>query len=96
MPELAPVPPTRRGDDADVLHGVTVADPYRWLEDGDSAEVAEWVAAHNRRTREALEARPSWGRWRERLAALTDLPTVLGATVRGDLLFVDERPAGAD
>ena len=96
MADLAAVPPTRRGDDADVLHGVTVADPYRWLEDGDSAEVAEWVAAHNLRTREALDARPSWGRWRERLAALTDLPTVLSATVRGSLLFVEERPAGAD
>ncbi|MFT3855550.1 MAG: prolyl oligopeptidase family serine peptidase [Ilumatobacteraceae bacterium] len=93
---LAAVPPTRRGDDADVLHGVTVADPYRWLEDGDSAEVVEWVAAHNLRTREALDARPSWGRWRERLAALTDLPTVLSAAVRGSLLFVEERPEGAD
>ena len=96
MGDLAAVPPTRRGDDADVLHGVTVADPYRWLEDGDSAEVAEWVAAHNRRTREALEARPGWSRWRERLAALTDLPTVLSAAVRGSRLFVDERPEGSD
>lgn len=93
---LAAVPPTRRTDDADVLHGVAVADPYRWLEDGDSAEVAEWVATHNKRTREALDARPSWSRWRERLAALTELPTVLSAAVSGELLFVDERPAGAD
>ena len=89
-------PPTRRGADADVYHGVTVADPYRWLEDGDSAEVAEWVSAHNQRTRKALDARPTRGRWHERLSALTALPTVATATARGDYLFLLERPAGAD
>ncbi len=93
---VAPAPPARRGDDHDVYHGVTVVDPYRWLEDGDAPEVQAWVTAHNQRTREALEARPSWGRWHERLAALTAVPTLLSATVRGPHLFVDERPQGAD
>ncbi len=93
---VAPAPATRRGAEADVYHGVEVADPYRWLEDGESAEVAEWVATHNQRTREALAARPTWGRWHERLSALTALPTVLGLTVAGEHLFVLERAAGAD
>jgi prolyl oligopeptidase len=79
-----------------VLHGVSVVDPYRWLEDGDSEEVAAWVAAHNERTKQALEARPTWGPWHERLSALTALPTVGGAAVRGDKLFVLARAAGAD
>jgi prolyl oligopeptidase len=79
-----------------VLHGTSVADPYRWLEDGDSEEVAAWVAAHNERTNQALEARPMWGQWHERLSALTALPTVGSATVRADKLFVLERAAGAD
>ena len=95
----APTPPppaTRRGDEVDVLHGVTVPDPYRWLEDGSSAEVIDWVAAHNRRTREALDARPTRNRWRERLAALTALPTTMSVTVAGDRLFTLERGAGAD
>ncbi len=93
---VPPAPATRRGDDVDDYHGVSVADPYRWLEDGESSEVAEWVAEHNQRTRQALDARPSWPRWHERLSALTALPTVLGATVRAEHLFVMERPAGAD
>lgn len=79
-----------------MLHGIPVADPYRWLEDGDSEEVAAFVAAHNRRTDEALQARPSWTYWNERLAELTALPTVAGASVRGERLFVLERAAGAD
>ncbi len=79
-----------------MLHGISVADPYRWLEDGDSEEVAAWVAAHNERTSQALEARPTWGLWHERLSALTALPTVGSAAVRGDTLFVLARAAGAD
>lgn len=93
---IPPAPATRRGDDADDYHGVRVHDPYRWLEDGSSAEVAEWVAAHNSRTREALDARPARVRWHERLSALTALPTTLSLAVAGDQLFTLERPAGAD
>ncbi|MEY2523678.1 MAG: prolyl oligopeptidase [Ilumatobacteraceae bacterium] len=95
-PTVPPAPATRRGADVEVLHGVPVADPYRWLEDGESEEVAAWVAAHNERTRQALEARPIWGQWHERLSALTALPTVGSAAVRGDKLFVLGRAAGAD
>jgi prolyl oligopeptidase len=95
-PTVPLAPPTRRVADVEVLHGIPVADPYRWLEDGDSTEVAAWVAAHNERTKQALEARPTWGRWHERLSALTALPTVGGVAVRQASLFVLERAAGAD
>jgi prolyl oligopeptidase len=42
----------------DVLHGVPVADPYRWLEDLDSAQTRCWVEAENRLTAEYLSATP--------------------------------------
>jgi prolyl oligopeptidase len=93
---VAPSPATRRGDEADVYHGVEVPDPYRWLEDGSSPEVAEWVAAHHQRTREALDARPSRGRWLERLSALTALPNVLSLAVAAEWLFLLRRAPGAD
>jgi prolyl oligopeptidase len=95
-PTVPPAPATRRGVDVEVLHGVPVADPYRWLEEGESEEVAAWVAVHNERTNQALETRPIWGKWHERLSALTALPTVASAAVRGERLFVLGRDAGAD
>ncbi len=93
---MAPLPPTRRDDIVDILHGVEVADPYRWLEDGDAAEVRQWVATQNAFTREVLDARPDRGWWRERLNALMRLPVTTAAQVRDQHLFCLERGAGAE
>jgi prolyl oligopeptidase len=93
---MTSLPPTRRDDVVDVLHGVEVHDPYRWLEDGDTPEVREWVAAQNARTREALDARPDRAWWHEQLVQLMQRPVVMAVQIRGDRLFCLERPAGAE
>lgn len=72
-----------------------VADPYRWLEDGDRPEVREWVAAQNQHTRTALDALPDRDRWHERLVALMARPVASSVAVRDDLVFALERPHGA-
>ena len=51
-------PETRRDDVVDVLHGRSIADPYRWLEDPDSAETADWVKRQNEFTAAYLESLP--------------------------------------
>ncbi|MGH7139206.1 MAG: S9 family peptidase, partial [Pirellulales bacterium] len=48
-------PPARHADQIDDYHGAKVADPYRWLEDADSAETRAWIEAENKLTFSVLE-----------------------------------------
>lgn len=41
-------PPAPRGETVDVYHGESVADPYRWLENPDSAQTRAWIEAQNK------------------------------------------------
>jgi len=41
-------PAARRLDLVEDLHGYRVADPYRWLEDADSPETRQWLAAEEK------------------------------------------------
>ena len=63
-------PPAKKTDVIDDYHGTKIADPYRWLEDADSAETAAWVDAENRVTQAYLAGLPSRARYKERLTAL--------------------------
>ena len=60
-------PETRKDDVKDDYFGTIVSDPYRWLEDDNSAETAAWVAAQNKITRAYLENIPLGMRWKKDL-----------------------------
>jgi prolyl oligopeptidase len=53
-----PWPDTRRDDVTDVIHGVPVADPYRWLEDEKVPEVQAWMDAQDDYARGELAKLP--------------------------------------
>ena len=63
-------PEARKSDQMDDYHGVKVADPYRWLEDLDSAETRAWVEAENKLSFGFLESIPQRTPIKERLTKL--------------------------
>jgi len=48
-------PKAKTVEQVDDYHGVKVADPYRWLEDTDSADTHAWVEEENKLTFGYLE-----------------------------------------
>src|SRR5579871_6489705 len=63
-------PKAKSVDQVDAYHGVKVADPYRWLEDTDSADTHAWVEAENKLTFSYLDQIPYRAAIRERLLKL--------------------------
>jgi prolyl oligopeptidase len=75
-------PPAPRGAVVDDYHGVEVADPYRSLEELDSASTRAWVNAEAQLTESYLGAIPARERLRARLTALYDFERI-GIPFRG-------------
>lgn len=63
-------PETKALDVVDDYHGRKVKDPYRWLEDTESKETAEWIAAENKITQKYLQSIPAREVMRQRLQKL--------------------------
>src|SRR5689334_23143519 len=71
--EPSKLPATRQEAVVEALHGVEVADPYRWLEDQDAAPTREWIAAENAYTDAVLAPLPGRDRVQRRLTELTKI-----------------------
>ena len=83
----APYPATNKVDQADDYFGTTVADPYRWLEDDNSEETAEWVKAENEVTFAYLEQIPFRNKVKERLKQIWDYAKYSVPFKRGNKYF---------
>lgn len=80
-------PQARKSDQTDTYHGVTVADPYRWLEDDRSDETMAWVAAENQVAKKYLAQIPYRQAIQARLKQLMNYPKYSAPIHRGDNFF---------
>ena len=69
-------PRSPQGDVVDDFFGAKVPDPYRWMEDLNSKQVADWVAAENQVTFDYLATLPMRDHFRRRITELWDYPKI--------------------
>ena len=82
-------PVSRTTDAVEILHGETIPDPYRWLEDGESPDTREWTAAQNALTRSYLDGLPARERIHSRLDQLLAIVALSApAPVRGRYFYL--------
>jgi len=80
-------PHARRVEQTDEYFGTTVNDPYRWMEDVDSAELKTWVDAENELTQSYLAQVPGRDTMLARLMELTNFERYTVPARRGSRYF---------
>jgi prolyl oligopeptidase len=94
MPNLMEHPPHSHFEEVtDFLHGIPVADPYRWLEDQDSPRTRAWIAEQTRYARSYLDAIPSRELIRRRIRELLAVETYDSLQKTGNRYFFRKRLA---
>ncbi|MDD3643675.1 MAG: prolyl oligopeptidase family serine peptidase, partial [Candidatus Krumholzibacteria bacterium] len=89
-------PGTRVDEVVDTIHGVAVADPYRWLEDQQSPETRAWIDAQNEHT-DSFIAKLPYREWiGARLGELMKIDQISRPFERGGRYFLSRRAADQD
>ncbi|HYR06343.1 MAG TPA: prolyl oligopeptidase family serine peptidase [Longimicrobium sp.] len=88
-PDTAPPLATVRAA-SDTHHGITLEDPYRWMEHPDGEELAGWMGAHGAYARTRLQGIPHRDALLERMRDLTLATRGIGRLTRagGHLFFL--------
>ena len=89
-------PPSRRNDVVDVLHGVSIHDPYRWLEDQNSPETRAWISAQNAYSRSILGQLAGRDQIARRLGELMKVDNIQVPIERNGRYFFLRRRADQD
>jgi prolyl oligopeptidase len=90
---FAAPPPTPAKPVTDTYHGVTVSDPYRWLEDWNDPAVKRWSEAQNVQARGVLGRLPHVAEIRERVSGILSAQSIAygDLQVAGGRLFAIKR-----
>ncbi len=92
-----PAPPvSERHDVTETIHGVTITDPYRWLEDQNSAATRAWIGAEMGYTKSVLGTVPGRDKIHEQLSGLMQVEEVGAPLERGGRIFFTKRLATQD
>ena len=95
-PQIPPAPETMVEAVEEVLHGVTIADPYRWLEDQQSPATRAWIDRQNNHTDEILRKFAGRDVIARRLGELMKVDSVSLPVARGTRYFFSKQEAGRD
>ena len=87
-------PPTPKRPVVDYVHGVSITDPYRWLENGKDPEVVAWTEAQNARTDSVIRELPGKDAVAKQLADLLNRESLGTPLYRGGRLFYTVRKPG--
>jgi prolyl oligopeptidase len=94
--QVPKAPPSRQDNFREVIHGVEIIDPYRWLEDQDSSETRQWIDTQNKYTHSLLDGRPSRSFIQKRLTELLRIDTVGSPFEQGGYYFLFKKRAEDD
>jgi prolyl oligopeptidase len=75
----------------EIFHGVSVTDPYRWLEDQDSPRTRAWIEEQTRYARSYLDNIPRRERIRERIREFLAVETYDSLQIAGGRYFFRKR-----
>jgi prolyl oligopeptidase len=89
-------PPSRREDLKETIHGVTVEDPYRWLEDQKSPETRQWIDSENAYTEKQIGQLPTRPYLEKHLAQLLKVDATKSPIERAGHYFYLSRKADHD
>jgi prolyl oligopeptidase len=80
-------PITKKVEQTDNYFGVSVADPYRWLENDTAEDVKQWVTEQNKVTFGYLEKIPFRNKIKDRLTDIFNYPKYSNPFKAGDYYF---------
>src|SRR2546426_7970438 len=86
-------PPTKTDPVTDILHGISVTDSYRWLEDTKSPRVRKWLGEQSIYARTYLDAIPGRERIRKRVEELLAVEVMSAPFKVGNRYFFLKRLA---
>src|SRR5258708_5860358 len=89
------LPVARTEDVNETLYGISLADPYRWMENWKGEELQSWVKSQGAYTQEYLKYLPERDALLQRITQLGDTaPTIYNIQVFGGRFFYQRRDPG--